>query len=95
MVGNPPSQDTPVCRADIRQLRTAEPENVVQLLVIALRRRGRKRVGMAADAMASTTALHLFEHLRQSGFVWMVKQPATLRPVHQHARSIGTVLEDN
>lgn len=93
MLDNPPSPDTPVCRADIRQLRTAEPEDVVQSLALALRRRGRRRVGVAAGAAANATALHLFEHLRQSGFVWMIKQPATPRQGERHARSIGMVLE--
>ena len=88
MADTPPSPDTPVCRADSRQLRTAEPEDVVQSLAFALRYRGRKRNDSASEAMANITALHLFEHLRQSGFVWMVKQPVPLQPEHQHAGSI-------
>ncbi len=93
MSDEPPSPDTPVCRADSRQLRAAEAEDVVQSLAFALRYRGRRRFDTASEAMANITALHLFEHMRQSGFVWMIKQPAPLQPDHQYAPSVAKVLK--
>lgn len=93
MSDEPPSPDTPVCRADSRQLRTAEAEDVVQSLAFALRYRGRKRVDTASEAMANITALHLFEHMRQSGFVWMIKSPALGQPDQQYGPSVARVTE--
>lgn len=66
-----------------RELRPADPADVMQAIAFALRYRGRKRVDSAGEAMARITAERLVEHLQTSGFVVM-QSPAKPSPASSY-----------
>ena len=63
-----------------------------QALAFALRYRGRKRTDSASEAMAEITAERLVEHLAQSGFVLMRRQPPHIGPDMHYGPSVARVI---